>query len=249
MLGRWKSLFNAKSPAPPSSSDSWAPYRKMDAALTASICLLSQALEQAGEDCGGLSIKDRAPAAVGPLLADSVIYAGDKGPEFLALALTHDFKAFSYQPHCRLFLIINAVLILEDLKDDSPFRREVAISQVPGPLVDACLMKRWIKYIGPIGQSLAEGRTDKLRELHQGFANECVSLRHSVPEWIFQRVNFDERAQEWCSGFAATLGHPLTSDVKRINSLPMTGFIADLITKFLIETQVQGLRETRQMGG
>ena len=64
-----------------------------------------------------------------------------------------------------------------------------------------------------------------------------------MPEWIVQQLNFEEIAKEWIlGGYPAAISQPLTADVKRINMLPMTDFVADMITKFLAEAQGQAFR-------
>jgi hypothetical protein len=154
-FGRRKASSGSQPPAPPSDPGTWQPFRKMDDALTVAICLFTEVLEQAGKDCGGLAIRGPVAPNVASLLADSIIYTDKNGPEFVTLGLTPNFKAYSYQPHCRLFLMINAALIVQDLGLSRSQRNILAVSQLPRALVDACLMKRWIKSIGPIGQTMA----------------------------------------------------------------------------------------------
>jgi hypothetical protein len=218
------------------------PVEKMNAALDAAIRLFTHALKQAGQDCGGLALDGPAPPAVASLLAESVTYPSENGSEFLTLGLSLDFKAFSYQPHCRLFLIINAALILEQLRD-SPLRSDVAMGQVPRQLVDAHMMKIWIKYIRPTANAIADKDKNILATILRPLISETKNLRQLVPSWIAQRVNVEECSREWCSGFPATIGRPLTADVKRINKLPVTEFVGKLITDFLAEAQMEGLRE------
>jgi hypothetical protein len=217
----------------------------MNAALDAAIRLFTQALEQAGRNCEGLAIAGPPPASVAALLADCVVYPGEQGPEFLTLGLTRDFEGFSYQPHCRLFLIINAALILEDLKA-GPLRADIADSQVLRPLVDAHMMKRWIKYIRPTGRAVAEGDTARLSTIMPELLAETAEIGGRAPRWLLERVSIEECANEWCSGFPGTIGRPLTPDVKRINDLPMTDFVERMITEFLVETQMRGISEQRR---
>jgi hypothetical protein len=186
---------------------------------------------------------------VAALLADCVIEPRANGPHFVTLGRTPDFEDFSYLPHCRLFFMISAALILQDdLPPDWPHRNALAISTVPRPLLDAWFLKSWIKTIGPMGQALAKGRRDDLHAdlvaILRAFIDECAGLEASVPKWVDQQVNFHACGKEWVTGgFPAALGQPLTANVKRINDLPMTDFVADLIKKALVDLQTQAFRD------
>jgi len=246
MFGRRTTPFGgAPNPPSPPSNDDWPPFKKMDAALDAAIRLFSRALEQAAQDIGGLSIPGEAPPSVSSLLADCIVYPGRNGPEFLTLGITRDFKGFTYQPHCRLFLILNAALILEDLQL-GPLRSDIAISQVPRPLIDAHMMKKWIRLIRPTGDATANGDMDRLSAIAQQLPANMMEIGRLAPRWISERISIEECAHEWSTGFPGTIGRPLAPDVKRINNLPMTDFVEKLITDFLVETQMQGLNERRR---
>jgi hypothetical protein len=242
MFGRRNSSTGSQPPAPPSDPGSWQPYKKMDAALTAAICLFTENLEMARKDCGALGKKGVVPSNVAALLADSIIYPAIGGSEFATLGSTTDFKAFHFKPHFRLFMIINASLILQDLKLERSQRSAVVIDQVPRPLVDACLLKKWIKSIAPIGQAIAANRIDQFSALHLTHLKECVDIKRSVPNWITQQIDIEDIVKEWCSGAPAAIGLPLTADVKRMNNLPMIDIVAQQITTFLAEIQAQGMR-------
>lgn len=240
MFGRRAAGFGQKPPSPPPpQSDVWPPFQKMDTALDATIRLFTQAFDQAGHDCGGLAIRGLVPPSVGSLLSDCIVYQGKNGPEYLTLGLTQDFKAFSYQPHCRLFLILNGVGFMEDpISPD--LRAQIAVSQLPSPLVEAHMMKRWIKYIRPVGEASAAGDGDALRTILRNIRAETAEVEQQAPQWIAQRIKLRERAEEWCSGFPGTIGRPLSKEVKRINNLPMSDFVADLVTDFLVQMQMRG---------
>jgi hypothetical protein len=247
MFGRRKTPFSANvssPPPPPPSGNGWPPFRKMDAALDAAIRLFSRALEQAGQEVAGLSLPGPPPTSVAALLSDCIVYAGEDGPEFLTLGTSEDFKAFAYQPHCRLFLIINAALILEDLPLGD-LRSDIAVSQVPRPLIDAHMMKRWISFIRPTGEAMT-GDKSRLIAIMQRLRADTLAVGRLAPEWISQRVDIQDCSAEYCSGFPASIGRPLTPEVKRINNLPMTDFVEGLITQFLVETQMRGLSEQRR---
>ena len=244
-FGRRKNSTSSQTQSPPTDPTSWQPYAKMDAALTGAIYLFTEALEQAGKDCGSLAIRGAIPPKVGELLADCVIYPDKDGQEFVTLGLTTNLEAFSYQPHCRLFLMINAALILQEVWTDRSLRDSVAVSQVPSTLVEAHLLRRWIKAIGPLGKVIAAGNFDQILAVNRPYLIECMSLKASVPSWIARQINIDACIKEWCSGIPAAIARPLTADVKRINNLPVTDFVADLIKQFLVETQMRGLREAR----
>lgn len=217
----------------------------MDAALDAAIRLFTQSLEQSGHDCGELAIRGPAPSSVTKLLSDCVVYQGKNGLEFLTLGLTKDFKAFSYQPHCRLFMILNSAMLMED-PISSDLRAKIAVGQVPRPLVDAHMMKRWIKYIRPVGNTMAAGDYAGLTIILKNIQAELVDVGQKAPAWISQRVNLRECAQEWASGFPGTIGQLLSADVKRMNNLPMTDFVSKLLTDFMAEVQMQGLMERQR---
>src|SRR3954452_9685182 len=109
MFGKRKVPFDPQRPAPPPPpppppppSGGWLPAEKMNGALEAAIRLFTQALTQAGQAAGGLGLAAAPPAGVAALLADCIVYPGEESEEFLTLGITADFKAFSYQPHCRL---------------------------------------------------------------------------------------------------------------------------------------------------
>ncbi|BCM16363.1 hypothetical protein MJ8_01210 [Mesorhizobium sp. J8] len=215
----------------------------MDAALEAAGRLFTQALNQAGRDCAGLALKGPVPPAVAGLLADCIVYPGQNGPEFLTLGLTRDFKGYTYPPHFRLFMIINAALLLEDLPQ-SPLRVEIALAQIPRALIDAHMMRIWIKYIRPTGLALVRQDKAGLESILRGLITENMALRRLAPDWIQQRFDMEQCSREWyAGGFPAAIGQPLTPDVKRINNLPMTEFVGKLITDFLAQTQMEGLRE------
>ena len=242
-FGRRKTSASSQPPSPPTDLTSWQPYAKMDAALTGAIYLFTEALERAGKDCGGLAMRGAIPPNVGELLADCVICPDKDGQEFVTLGLTTNLEAFSYQPHCRLFLMINAALILQETWTDRSLRDGVAVSQVPSTLVEAHLLRRWIKAIGPLGKVVATGDFDQILVANRPYLIDCMILKPSVPSWIERQINIDACIKEWCSGIPAAISRPLTADTKRINSLPVSDFVADLIKQFLAEAQMQGLRE------
>lgn len=243
MFERLKNAFSTKYLNPSASPrvELWSPLIKIDSALDAALRLFTQALNQAGKDSGGLAVNGPAPVDVASLLAESVIYPGQNGTEFLTLALLHS-KGYSSPPHFRLFTIINAALLLEKLPD-SPLRSDCAVGQVPRPFIDAHMMKIWIKYIQPTGDALAKQDEASLEAVLRALASETIGLGRLVPKWMLQRIDIDECTREWRSGFPGTVGQPLTADVKRINQLPVTEFVGKQITDFMVELQVQGVRE------
>lgn len=230
----------APSPPPPPPSDIWPPYQKMDSALDAAIRLITRALDSAGHDCGGLAIRGPVPTNVAKLLSDCIVYQGENGPGYLTLGLTRDLKGFSYQPHCRLFMIINSVLLLED-PISSELRGQIAVSQTSRALVDAHMMKRWIKYIRPVGKAAAAGDGDGLKSILLNIRREVAEGVQAAPAWISEHVNLNECADEWTSGFPGTIGRQLSPDVKRLNDLPMSDFVHKQLIDFMAETQARGM--------
>lgn len=244
MFGR-RTGFGTRAPSPPPPpSDVWPPYQKMNGALDAAIRLITQSLDQAGYDCGRLAMRGPVPSNVAKLLSDCIVYEGENGSEYLTLGLTRDLKAFSYQPHCRLFLIINGVSLLED-PISSDLRQQIAVSQTPRPLVDAHMMKRWIRYIRPMGKAVAANDGNALHAIMDAIRREIADVAQSAPAWISGRIDLGECADEWTSGFPGTIGRRLAPDVKRLNDLPMTDFVHTQLTGFFAEMQAQGMQQRR----
>lgn len=218
----------------------------MDGALEAALRLFTDAIEQAGQDCGGLAARGAPPQGVAPLLTTSVTYAGKDGPEFLSFSLTKDFKGFTHQPNCRLFFIVNSASILEMANSD--LRAQIALNQVPSALVDAHIMKCWLGYVERIGDAMRDGNEKGLIGLFHAMVAEIVEVGRRAPAWIARQIDVDSRVQEWRSGLPAVSGRQLTADVKRIGGLPMTDFIAGMINDFLVEAQVQGIQARAAAG-
>jgi len=135
------------------------PIDKMDRALEAAIKLFTKVLDDARVDAGGLAIRGAVPDNVSGLIADCTTYRGedDGGLTYLALGITPDFKAFLYPPHCRLYFILNSTGICED-RHAASILASIAAGQLPGPLIDAHLMRRWIQFILPTNDALRGGQ-------------------------------------------------------------------------------------------
>ena len=247
MFGRRKVPFGGAAgsspPPPPPAGKEGYPIERMDEALSAEIKLFTRVLSEAGVDCGGLALRGPVPADVTRLLADSTTYRGedDGGLSYLALGITRDFKAFMYPPHCRLYFIINSTGICEDAHTQS-FLKQLAPGQLPAPMIDAHLMRRWIHYILPTGKAMTRG-PDALMELHRKLVDELVAVARLVPPNFAPHVNLDDLVREWSGGFPAVVGRPLTDEVQRMNGLPVTEFIEQTLTASLAELQMRGLRE------
>ncbi len=237
MFGRRKTPVN-QAPPPPSPPRPWEPAEKMDRALEAAIRLYTEAFRTAGGDCMALGLPGAPPSGVAGLLADCVVY--NDGREFLTLGVTRDFEAFSYQPHCQLYLMINAALILEDLPP-SPLRNEIAIAQVGAPLIHAQLMRRWITSIRPAGDALKAGQT-ALSALASRMLADLQSVAEQTPPWLAAKVDLNDCLDQWRGGFPGAIGRPLDPNIQRMNGLPVTKFIETLLTDFLVETQMRGLQ-------
>jgi hypothetical protein len=217
----------------------------MDFALEATIRLFTRVLDDSGVDAGGLALRGPVPANVGALLANCTTYrdGGDDDLLYLALGVTPDFKAFSYPPHCRLFFILNSVGICED-----PLAASVlpglAPHQLPEPLVDAHLMRRWIHFILPTAVAMKQGQ-GALEALIRKLADELAEVRSSVPHHLASRVNLQAMMSDWLSGFPGTISRPLDASVPRLNGLPMTPFIENVLVEELARLQADGLRQAR----
>jgi hypothetical protein len=245
MFGRRKVPFGSEGngpPPPPSGKDPF-PIEKMDRALENAIRLFTRALDEAGVDAGELAIRGEVPPNVTKQLAECTTYRGeeDGGLTYLALGITPDFKAFMYPPHCRLYLIINSTGICEDPHTQS-FLKTLAPAQFPGPMVDAHIMRTWIRYILPTGEALRQG-AETLGNLHESMMHDMTAVVRRVPPAFAQQLDLKEIFKEWVSGFPGTIGRPLTPDVERMNGLPVTPFIAETLTRFLAELQADGIRQ------
>ena len=247
MFGRRKVPFGSQPstpsppPAPPGGKDPF-PIAKMDDALDAAIRLFTKVLDKAGADAGELAIRGPVPDNVSALVANCTTYRGedDGGLTYLALGITADFQAFMYPPHCRLYFILNATGICEDQHTQS-FLDTLAPSQLPGPMVDAHLMRKWIRYILPTPEAMRGGPA-ALDALVQAMMGDLMAVIRQVPAAWAERLPLKESFKEWASGYPGTIGRPLTDDVQRMNGLPVTPFIADTLTRYLAQLQADGLR-------
>ena len=245
MFGRRKEPIRPPAAPPPPGGSEPFPIDKMDRALEAAIRLFTRVLDDAGVDAGALALRGPVPPYVGELLAGCTTYlAGDEcTPTFLALGITPDFKAFAYPPHCRLFFILNSVGICED-PAAAPILNQLAPHQLPGPLIDAHFMRRWIRFILPTAEALRQGQA-ALETLIRSLIDTMIEVARQVPAPFAARIDVAGVAREWGSGFPGTIGRPLDDSVPRMNGLPMTAFIENTLTSELARLQAEGLRQER----
>ena len=231
-------------PPPPGGKEPF-PIDKMDAALDGAIRLFTRALDEAGVDAGALAIRGEVPANVTQALAECTTYRGqdDGGLTYLVLGLTADFKEFMYPPHCRLFFIINSTGICEDEHTQS-FLKQLAPGQLPGPLLDAHLMRQWIRYILPTGAALKAGFSE-LEALHQHMMRDLMAALNRTPPVLARSIDDKAVFRDWAGGFPGTIGRPLDDSVPRMNGLPVTPFIEDVLIRELARLQAEGLRQER----
>ena len=231
------------SPPPPSGADEPFPIDKMDRALDGAIRLFTRVLDDAGVDAGGLAIRGPVPANVTKALAECTTYRGqaDGGLTYLALGLTADFKQFMYPPHCNLFFIINSTGICED-EHAQGLLNQLAAGQLPGPLIDAHLMRVWIRYILPTAEAL-KGGAAALEALHQNLLRDLMAALNRTPQDMARNVDGKAMFGNWASGFPGTIGRPLDDNVPRMNGLPVTPFIEDVLLRELARLQADGLRQ------
>jgi hypothetical protein len=217
----------------------------MDRALDGAIRLFTRALDDAGTDAGALAIRGEVPANVTQALADCTTYRGGEegGLFYLALGITPDFKAMAYPPHCRLFFIINSAGICED-PVAAPMMRQIAPHQLPGPFIDAHFMRRWIRFILPTGQAMLQGQT-ALDALLRSLRDDLVETANRVPAHMASRADLQAMALEWGSGLPGTIARPLDDSVPRMNGLPVTPFIEEVLIGELARLQANGLRQQR----
>ena len=245
MFGRRKTPFGGTASSPPSPPSGGEPFpiEKMDRALDGAIRLFTRALDNAGVDAGALAIRGAVPANVTQGLAECTTYRGqpDCSLTYLVLGLTRDFKAYMYPPHCKLYLIINSTGICED-EHAASILNQLAPGQFPGPLLDAHLMRQWIRYILPVGEALAAGGST-LEGLHDRLTTDLVAVIERIPPALADKIDRKSAFLEWADGFPGTIGRPLTDDIERMNGLPVTPFISETLTKFLADLQMLGISQ------
>jgi hypothetical protein len=224
-----------------------APGGKIDLAMRAAIALFSDTLAAAGKDAGALSLDGPFPSEIARMIGDCIVYDGDKGPEFVTLGVTKDFKAFSYQPHCYLFMIANAVGIAETLPERAE-RARFAAPQCPEALFHAHVTRLWIRHILPVGRAMSAGDTSALTMCLNAVQEDIGAILRGTPEWMRHEVDVVKLANEWIEGFPATIGRPLDASVPRMNGIPMTEFVENLLTDWLARLQADGLRQERRAG-
>ena len=173
----------------------------MDRALEGAIRLFTRVLDEAGVDSGGLAIRGEVPANVTQALAECTTYPGqdDGGLHYLVLGITPDFKAMMYPPHCRLFMIINSTGICE-VQHTQSFLLQLAPEQLPGPMVDCHLMRRWIHYILPTGETMSQGG-DALGALHRRIMDDLIDVLRRVPPAFQQKMDLESIFKEWSAGW------------------------------------------------
>jgi hypothetical protein len=217
----------------------------MDRALEAAIRLFTRVLDDTGVDSGALALRGPVPADVGALLAGCTTYRGgeDGTLTYLALGITPDFKAFAYPPHCRLYFILNSVGICEDPAAAS-LLSGLAPHQLPAPLIDAHFMRRWIRYILPTADAMKQGQA-ALEAMMRALIGELAEVASMVPGPFAERIDLQPLMREWASGFPGTIGRPLDDSVPRMNGLPVTPFIEDVLTQELARLQAEGIRQQR----
>lgn len=212
----------------------------LDRALCASIALFSEVLAAAGEDPGALGMEGGGSGRVGELLAQSITYTGAAGPEYVTLGVSQDFKAFSYQPHCFLFLVSNAVGICEDLPDTQT-RAQIAASECAVPLFHAHVMRRWASQVVPVGKAMAANDGDALHRAMMTIQHQIRAVIDAAPPWMRERVDLDSLAADWLTGYPATIGRPIDETVRRLNGLPMSDFVHQTLTDWMANLQMQGM--------
>lgn len=234
------------SPPPPGSADDFeaivAAGGKIDRAMSGAVALLTQVLADAGRDPGALGMSGPAPQNVAALIAECITYDGDKGREYATLGVTRDFKAFSYQPHCYLFVIANTIGIAQDLPVPE-MRAQLAAPQAAEPLFHAHVMRRWVRHIRPVGKALAAQDMAALTQCMKAVQEDIGSVVRATPQWMREQLDVVQLAKDWAAGFPATIGRPLDASVKRMNDIPMPDFVHETLVNWLARLQARGLSE------
>jgi hypothetical protein len=225
-----------------------APHGKIDVAMQGAIALFTDSLTAAGRDAGNLALAANVPPGVAKLIADCIGYDGDAGPEYVTLGVTRDFEAFSYQPHCFLFVIANTVGIAESLPGRED-RARFAAPQCAEPLFHAHVMRLWVRHVLPVGAALAAGNMPALTACMSAVQEDIAMILRSTPQWMREEADLVKLANDWAEGFPATIGRPLDSSVQRMNGIPMTDFVAGLLTDWLARLQADGLGERHRAAG
>lgn len=171
---------------------------------------------------------------------------GDGGLTYLVLGLTADFKEFMYPPHCRLFFIINSTGICED-QHAQDFLPQLIPDELPAPMIDAHLMRHWIRYILPTGQALKGGFAE-LEALQQKLMADLMGVINLAPPDLAAKVDGKAVFRDWVGGFPGTIDRPLDYSVPRMNGLPVTPFIENILINYLAEMQANALRERGAQG-
>jgi hypothetical protein len=222
------------------------PVEKIDRALDAAIRLFTRVLDQAGLDCGYLPLRGSpVPADVGALVANCTTYLGeaDGAPTYLVLGVSHDFESFNFAPQCRLFFVLNAVGLCEN-----PHAAEslpaLATVQLPGALVDAWLLRRWAQFMLRANAAVAGGAPTQ-----EAFFSELGTALGEVvsavpPQWR-EALGMRERFMQFADGFPVGVGQPLDESVRRMNGLPVTQDVSDMLIQMLGNIQARGLADRR----
>jgi hypothetical protein len=229
-------------PAAPQPPQQWWPVAQLGPALDATLALFTSALHPIGRDLGPFS-RTTAVSGVANQLTGAIVNDDARGREFVNLGITTDFKGFTYQPHCHLFLILNAVNLLEDpLSAD--LRNQIAASQLARPCADAVIMRAWLDFVEPVGKAVASKSEAALDAVAGELVHTVVQRAGQLPEWIAHAIDLRQVAHEWGSGFPGLYTQPI-EEAEMLNGLAMRPFVVQLITEFLANLQSGGLSQGR----
>lgn len=243
MFGRKRTTPPPGTSGPAPATPQWWPVAQLVPALDATLALFTAALRPIGRDLGPFS-RDGSPSDVARQLTAAVLHDDADGPKFVNLGITTDFKAFTYQPHCNLFLILNAVNLLED-PISAELRNQIASSQLARPCADAVIMRAWLDFVEPVGDAAKSGSGGALDDVAEKLVRTIVQRAQQLPEWIAQAIDLRAVAHEWGSGFPGLYTQPLDDEVKRLNGLAMRPFVAQQLTEFLANLQMGGINQRR----
>ena len=245
MFGRRKVATGGSAATPPPPlppSETRLPIEEMDRALDAAIRLFTRVFDDAGVACGYLALRGKpVPEDVSGLIARCTTYReSDAGNEtYLTLGTTSDFKQFNFAPHCRLFLILNAIGICES-PHAAHLLGTIARGQFSGPLVDAWLMRHWIHFMPTVIDTLKGGAAAQEQYFGQLAAKLGEVVSATPPDWR-DEIGLRDRYMQFADGFPVGMGLPINAEVPRMNGLPMTPEIAEHLTNYLAELQAHGL--------
>ena len=89
------------------------------------------------------------------------------------------------------------------------------------------------------------GVCEDVQELHENLMRDLMAALNRTPQEMARNIDGKAIFRDWVSGFPGTIGRPLDDSVPRMNGLPVTPFIEDVLIRELARLQADGLRQQR----